>query len=67
MDEKLGSRQYAELEPSQKIFNTLIMTLGSELLIKNINNSDELKRIVRLSVMLADELVELLYNKEGLN
>jgi hypothetical protein len=64
MDEKLGARQYAKLEPAQKILNTLIMTLGSEWLQKNINNTEVLKELVNLAVVLADEMVEKLYNPE---
>jgi len=61
MDKKLGARQYAKLEPAQKIFNTLIMTLGSDWLMKNIENPQVLMRLVDLSVELSDRLVEKLY------
>ena len=64
MDEKLGSRQYAKLEPAQKIFNTLVMTLGSDWLRENLNIPDKLKNLVDLSVELADRLVEKLYEEQ---
>ena len=64
MDEKLGSRQYAKLEPAQKIFNTLIMTLGPDWLRENLNIPDKLKNLVDLSVELADRLVEKLYEEQ---
>ena len=65
MDEKLGSRQYAKLEPSQKILNTFIMTLGQEWLKENINNYEVLENLVDTAVKLAERLVEKLY--EGQN
>ncbi|MDW8114733.1 MAG: hypothetical protein RMJ34_07380 [candidate division WOR-3 bacterium] len=61
MNDKLNSRQYAKLEPSQKILNTLLMTLGSEWLRDNIDNTETLKKIVDIAVYLADEMVEKLY------
>ncbi|GEM_PF-7114767 len=64
MDEKLGSRQYVKLEPAQKIFNTLVMTLGSDWLKENLNIPDKLKNLVDLSVELADRLVEKLYEEQ---
>jgi hypothetical protein len=64
MDQKLGARQYIKLEPAQKILNTLIMTLGSEWLQKNIDNPEVLKSLVNLAVILSDEMVEKLYNPE---
>jgi len=67
MNEKLGSRQYAKLEPAQKIFNTLIMTLGSDWLKENFQNEEVLKKLVDLSVKLANQLVERLYEEQGRN
>jgi hypothetical protein len=63
MDEKLGARQYAKLEPAQKILNTLIMTLGSEWLKNNLDR-DTLADLVDIAVYLADIMVEKLYNPE---
>jgi hypothetical protein len=63
MNETLGKRQYIKLEPAQKIFNTLLMTLGGEWLKENVENKEKLINLVKLAVDLADELVEKLYRE----
>ena len=63
-DEKLGSRQYAKLEPAQKIFNTMLMTLGSDFIKENLEKEEVFFKLLKLSVKLASDLVEALYDEK---